>query len=148
MYSSYAIASITLIAAGLAVLIVFLHYEVLNILSRTLARLAWVGRRRIAILFGTLLLVHIVEIWIFAGGFMLANWHGGLGELKGNHVSGILDYVYFSSMTFTTVGYGDLIPEGPIRFVAAMEALSGLMLITWSASFIYLEMARFWKEKQ
>jgi Ion channel len=148
MYSSYAIAIVTLIAAGLATIIVFLHYEVLNYLSKTLARLAWVGRPRIAILFGTLLVVHIIEIWIFACGYMLADWHGGLGELKGVHNPGILDYVYYSSMTFTTVGYGDIFPSGPVRFISAMEALSGFMLITWSASFIYLEMARFWKEKQ
>jgi hypothetical protein len=147
MSTAYGITVVTLIAAVLATLIVFLHYEVLNLLSRTLARLVWVGRPRIALLFFTLLIVHIVEIWIFACGFIFAEWLVGLGELKGEHGSGMLDYVYFSSMTFTTVGYGDLVPTGPIRFLAAMEALSGLMLITWSASFIYLEMTRFWREK-
>jgi voltage-gated potassium channel Kch len=147
MTTAYGIAIVSLIAAVLATLIVFLHYEVLNFLSKTLARLVWVGRPRIAILFFTLLIVHIVEIWIFAGGFLFAEWHGGLGELKGEHGKGIFDYVYFSSMTFTTVGYGDLVPTGALRFLAAMEALSGLMLITWSASFIYLEMTRFWREK-
>jgi hypothetical protein len=148
MYTAYGIVIVTLIAAGLATLIVFLHYEVLNLLSQLLARLAWVGRPRIAILFCTLLLVHIVEIWIFAFGFMFAEWHGGLGELKGDFSHNILDYVYYSSVTFTTVGYGDLYPIGPLRFIAAMEALSGLMLVTWSASFIYLEMTRFWREKK
>lgn len=48
---------------------------------------------------------------------------------------------------YTTVGYGDLLPSGPIRFVAAMEALLGLMLIAWSASFTYLEMQRFWQDR-
>ena len=147
MYPTYSIAMVSLIAVGLATFIVFLHYEVLNLLARVLSHLAWVGRPRIAILFGTLLIVHIVEIWIFACGYRFAEWHGGLGQIKGQHEQAFLDYVYYSSVTFTTVGYGDLVPVGPIRFVAAMEALSGLMLITWSASFIYLEMARFWREK-
>ena len=146
-YTTYGIAMVTLIAAVLATINVFLHYEVLNLLSRTLAKLAWIGRPRVALLFATLLIVHIVEIWIFAFGFMFAEWHGGLGVLKGEHGQGILDYVYYSSMTFTTVGYGDLFPVGPIRFIAAMEALSGFMLITWSASFTYLEMARFWRDR-
>ena len=148
MYTTYGIAIVTLITAGLVTIIVFLHYEVLNLLSKTLARLAWVGRPRVALLFCTLLMVHIAEIWIFACGFMLAEWHGGLGALKGEHILGVLDYVYFSSMTFTTVGYGDLFPIGPIRFIAAMEALSGFMLITWSASFTYLEMVRFWRDRE
>lgn len=62
MTTAYGIAIVSLIAAVLATLIVFLHYEVLNFLSKTLARLVWVGRPRIAILFFTLLIVHIVEI--------------------------------------------------------------------------------------
>ena len=49
---------------GLVTIIVFLHYEVLNLLSKTLARLAWVGRPSVALLFCTLLMVHIAEIWI------------------------------------------------------------------------------------
>ncbi len=46
----------------------------------------------------------------------------------------IRDYVYYSAMAFTTVGYADIFPVGPTRFIAAMEALCGLMLVGWSAS--------------
>jgi len=144
MYTTHGIMIVTLIAAGLVVINVLLHYEVLSLLSALLRRLAWVGRPRIALLICALLVVHILEIWIFAGGIMLAEWHGGLGVLKGDHSQGVLDYVYYSSMTYTTVGYGDLFPEGPLRFIAAMEALLGLMLVSWSASFTYLEMQRVW----
>jgi hypothetical protein len=147
MYSTYGIVVVTLIAAGLVVINVLLHYEVLSWLSRVLNRLAWVGRPRVALLICALLMVHIIEIWIFSGGIMLADWLGGLGDLQGDHSQGVLDYVYYSSMTYTTVGYGDLFPVGPLRFIAAMEALLGFMLITWSASFTYLEMQRFWPER-
>ena len=147
MYTTYGIAVVSLISAGLVVINVLLHYEVLSFLSTLLRKLTWVGRPRIPLLICALLIVHIAEIWIFAGGMMLAEWHGGLGVLKGDHYEGVLDYVYYSSMTYTTVGYGDLFPSGPIRFVAAMEALLGLMLIAWSASFTYLEMQRFWQDR-
>ena len=40
---------------------------------------------------------------------------------------------------------GDLVPTGPIRFMAGMESVTGLLLITWSASFTYLEMVRYWR---
>lgn len=147
MYTPYGIMVVTLLAIGLVTINVLLHYEVLNSLSNILQRLAWVGRPRIALLICALLVVHIVEIWIFAGGIMFAEWHGGLGDLKGGHTQQLLDYVYYSSMTYTTVGYGDFYPVGPLRFIAAMEALLGLMLITWSASFTYLEMQRFWSDR-
>ena len=37
--------------------------------------------------------------------------------------------------------------SGPIRFVCGNEALTGLVLITWSASFTFLEMERFWRDR-
>lgn len=53
--------------------------------------------------------------------------------------------VYFSVVVYTTLGLGDLVPEGAIRFLTGTEALTGSVLITWSASFTFLEMQRFWK---
>jgi len=53
--------------------------------------------------------------------------------------------VYFSAVTYSTVGFGDVIPTGPLRFLVGTEALTGFVLITWSASFTYLEMQRYWK---
>jgi hypothetical protein len=36
--------------------------------------------------------------------------------------------LYFSAITFTTVGYGDLAPHGALRLIAASEALTGILL--------------------
>ena len=49
-------------------------------------------------------------------------------------------------MVYTTVGFGDLVPDGPIRMIASTEALVGLAMITWSASFSYLQMQRIWRD--
>ena len=48
---------------------------------------------------------------------------------------------------FTTVGFGDIVPTGPLRLLAGMEALTGFVLITWTASFLYLEMNRLWRQQ-
>jgi hypothetical protein len=45
---------------------------------------------------------------------------------------------------FTSLGFGDVTPSGPLRLLAGMEALNGLLLIGWSASYIHLAMERFW----
>jgi hypothetical protein len=34
---------------------------------------------------------------------------------------------------------------GAIRFLAGTEALTGFVLVTWSASFTFVEMQRFWR---
>lgn len=54
------------------------------------------------------------------------------------------DCVYLSFITFTTVGYGDVVPRGMIRYLTGIEALAGLILITWSASFLFIEMQKYW----
>ena len=48
-------------------------------------------------------------------------------------------------MSYTTVGFGDVSPVGSIRLLAGTCALTGFVMITWSASFLFLEMERFWR---
>jgi hypothetical protein len=57
-----------------------------------------------------------------------------------------VDIIYLSAISYTMVGFGDVAPVGPIRFLVATEAITGFVLIAWSASFTYLEMERFWKQ--
>lgn len=54
--------------------------------------------------------------------------------------------VAFLVTLLTTVGYGDMIPLGPIRFLYGTQALVGFVLITWSASFAFIEMQRNWNK--
>lgn len=69
----------------------------------------------------------------------------GAGAVAGAPSAGLLDTVYLSAMTFSTVGFGDVAPAGPIRFIAGTEAVLGLFLIAWSATFTYYEMERNWR---
>jgi hypothetical protein len=70
------------------------------------------------------------------------NW----GTLEGNFDGSLWDCAYFSFTTFTTLGFGDIQPTGDLRFLTGLESLTGLVLITWTASFLYLEMTRYWNE--
>ena len=140
-----AVASIFLVISC-----VLLHYEALRKLSDWLDRLRQLHRTRVLVLILGLLAAHIVEIWIYAFGYGLLDEVPGFGSIEKASAQVLhgdwLDYVYFSFVTYTTVGYGDLVPTGPIRFIAATEALNGWVLLGWSASFTFLEMQRFWRE--
>lgn len=68
----------------------------------------------------------------------------GWGYLSKNFDGSLLDCAYFSFTTFTTLGYGDIEAYGVLRFLTGIEALTGLVLITWSASFLFVEMQRYW----
>lgn len=129
---------------------VLLHYEVFSWLTRVLANLhVHIRRRRILLLILGLLTLHVAEIWLFGVGyFVLLNSQSfglqGFSRILGSE-GGLLDLVYYSASVYTTLGFGDLIPVGAIRFMTGMEALTGFVLITWSASFTFLEMQKFWK---
>jgi len=91
--------------------------------------------------------LHIAQIWLFGLGYWsLAHWPE-TGHILGAQPLSLLDAVYLSAACFTTVGFGDLAPKGALRFMAGTESLTGFLLITWSASFTYLEMDRFWRRK-
>jgi len=141
-----AVVTVTVVAVAVCVI---LHYEGLSLLSRKLGRFAQHEshpRRRVLYGIFGVLTVHVVEIWIFGLAFYLLQVSDpAFGEIRGITASSLVDHVYFSAVTFTTVGFGDVIPAGPVRFLAGTEALCGFVLITWSASFTYLEMNRFWR---
>lgn len=105
-------------------------------------------RHRVRVIIGVFgtICAHIIEVWIFGLAFYLMIVYGDFGTLEGMFDGSLTDSVYFSFMNYTTVGYGDIVPSGQLRFLAGMEAITGLSLITWSASFMFMEMIRFWEE--
>lgn len=124
-----------------------IHYEVLYYLAKQLPRLHHVVPRfRVLIGVCAIFMTHVVEIWIFALGYYATLQIDGMGRLVGEITSHgpLLDTVYLSFVTFTTVGYGDLVASGYIRYLTGVEALTGLILVTWSASFLFVEMQKFW----
>ena len=135
---------VALATIGVIAMVIGLHYEMLRGCIRFLPRVAHRRRRRVLLLILVIMLTHVAEIWLFALGHYFLVRIEGLGELTGISLSSLADYAYYSGMVYTTVGFGDIVPHGPIRFMSSMEALTGLVMITWSASFTFLEMQRDW----
>lgn len=125
--------------------VVFIHYEFLYRMTALLPQLPVRQRARIIIgVFGALC-AHAVEVWAFAIVYYgMLHW-GGFGHFEGRFDATLLDCVYFSFTTFTTLGFGDIEPVGGLRYLTGIEALTGFMLITWTASFLFIEMQRYWR---
>lgn len=123
---------------------VLVHYEFLVRLSSTIPKMQI--KHRYKIVFGVFgaLVAHMVEIWLFALAYYFMHNAEGWGELTGNFNGSLMDCDYFSSTVFSTVGFGDIVPMGDLRFLTGIESLTGLVLITWTASFLFFEMQRYW----
>ena len=129
---------------ALVVTVVFLHYEALAWIGRALKTRALHHRVKILVLALALIAVHVLEVGVFGAGYLVLGSIPAFGAIGPGRPPGFLDLMYFSATTYATVGYGDLVPTGALRLLCGMEALSGFILITWSASFMFLEMQRYW----
>lgn len=47
------------------------------------------------------------------------------------------DSVYFSTVTFTTLGYGDIVLHHKWRVLSGVEAANGIILLGWSTAFLF-----------
>ena len=53
---------------------------------------------------------------------------------------------YFSMVTFTTLGYGDVLLTGPWRTLASMQAANGVIIFGWTTAQIFYYIQRLYKE--
>lgn len=131
------------VSALLITACLYLHFKALRAGALMISELQDNFRRPMLLVMALIFVTHLLEIMLFA----FAIWamvRTGAGSLSGAHTSTAADFFYFSIGSYTTLGIGDIVPEGPIRVVVGIEALTGLLLIAWSASFTYLTMERIW----
>jgi hypothetical protein len=136
--------TIFLLNVSIITLAVLVHYEFLYRISLAIPKMKI--KHRFKIVFGVFgaLVAHSIEIWLFAAAYYFLSGFQDLGYLQGNFDGSFMDCVYFSYTIFTTLGFGDIEPHGQIRHLVGLESLTGLLLITWTASFLYFEMQRYW----
>jgi len=127
-----------LIAGTLVVVTVAIHAVGFDVLLRGMVRshaLDTIGflpvTRLVMALTCWLILVHLLEISLW-GLFYL--WWGCLPDAE--------TALYFSGITYTTVGYGDLVLQKPWRMLAPLEALTGILMAGLSTGLFFAFVSR------
>lgn len=139
-------AVVVLLSLLLVAATVIIHYEFLRLTSVVTRGLSIPGRGQILVIIAIVFIAHLVEVGLYTAAYLACQHWWDLGDIHGDTEGGFFDHFYFSITTFTTLGFGDLQPRGPVRVIAGFESLNGLVLIGWSASFTYLSMERFWQD--
>lgn len=128
----------------LVVVTVFIHYEILRVLWARVPALTIRNRFKVlVIIFGTFV-AHTLEVWCYALAFYVFQLMHDAPVFGGQWQPNFLGYLYFSTVSYTSLGLGDMYPLGTARLITGIEALNGLVLIAWTASFTYLSLEKFW----
>lgn len=141
---------VLLIACGLTLATVGTHYFVLTNLSSFLLEREFQTRKWVGFSILVMIFAHVFEVTIFSFGYAMLDGHEDFGELIANSAEvetvgdELADYWYFSFVVYTSLGFGDITPKHNLRLITAFETLTGLIMIAWSASFIYMQMQRCW----
>jgi hypothetical protein len=83
-----------------------------------------------------ILFLHFIEITVWA---LVYAWRDA--------ISGIQSAWYFSAVTYTTTGYGDLVLPEDWRLVGAIEALTGILMCGWSTGFFFAVVSRMYTDR-
>lgn len=82
-----------------------------------------------------LFMAHTLEAWIWAVFYWSVDETRSLSEA-----------IYFSTVTFTTLGFGDVVLSNAWRLTSALQAVSGILLFGWSTAFLVNVRGLFWRK--
>lgn len=125
-----------------------IHFETLRVLSYVLPRLRMPARGKMVLVILGAFIGHTLEVLAYTGTYQWLLWVHDLGTIGDQRKPSFLTSIYFSATTYTSLGYGDVVPTGPLTLLASSEALIGLMLIGWTAAYLYVSMERYWEADQ
>ena len=80
---------------------------------------------------GWIIFLHLIEITVWA---LFYAWRDAFPDL--------VSALYFSAVTYTTTGYGDLVLPQEWRLVGGVEALTGILMCGWSAAVFFMVVSR------
>jgi hypothetical protein len=134
-----------LLALFLVAACVLIHYETLRLLNDRVPKVGIASTRaKVLVALVGAMCSHLVQIAVFAIAYWLLRDSLGMGGFGGTFEDSLASFLYFSSETYTTLGFGDIYPTGSLRMICGIESLVGLLMVSWTASFTYLEMRRYW----
>jgi hypothetical protein len=123
--------TVALHAAGLGILLMALRRWYSLLPTRF-----WPITRLLVVVTWCLILFHVTEIVVW-GLFYL--WSGCLPDAEAA--------IYFSGVTYATVGYGELVLGKPWRLLAPVEGLTGILMCGLSASFFFAVVSRIYQSR-
>jgi hypothetical protein len=82
--------------------------------------------------------IHIIAIWLWTLLYLL---------MQCNPLGGFEESLYFATVTYSTLGYGDIVVEPSCRMLSGIEGANGFILFSWTAAFIFEVVSRIYRRE-
>lgn len=138
----------SIISLGLIAFCVALFYEILANVWVNLPRLEGRPRLQILLTIFAAFIGHTLSVWAFGLAYYVLDKTFHFGTLGGNITHTLLEYVYFSAVSYSSLGYGDVYAIGGLQLLVGVEAILGLILIGWTVTFTYIVTERYLAHKK
>ena len=92
-------------------------------------------------------LLIILVILVLSFTLIAEIWMWGMFYLIIDVVPDLETALYFSTSSFTTVGYGDVYLDKDWRLISSIESLNGFLLFGWSTAFIFEIVSNVYKKE-
>jgi hypothetical protein len=79
---------------------------------------------------------------VMLGASLLEAWLWSLAYLSVGAIEGAESALYFSIVTFTTLGYGDIVLAEGWRLLASLQAATGIVIFGWTTALLIAVMQR------
>lgn len=83
-----------------------------------------------------LLLLNIVEVTVWAMAYL---------AIPDDQLNTLEETVYFSMVTFTSLGYGDVVIASSWRLLSGIQAIAGLLIFGWSTALLFAVVQKLWE---
>ena len=96
-------------------------------------------KKTISVLISTaivLITLHLIEIFVWALAYLFV--------ISDSNIQDLESAFYFSTITFTTLGYGDITLSSDWRVLSGLEAIDGILVIGWTTAFLFSVLQRAW----
>ena len=91
-----------------------------------------------ALIVVTIFMVHVINIWLWAWLYL---------ALDSVPLHSISEALYFSTVTYTTVGFGDITLDLSSRMLSGIEAANGFILFGWTTAFIFEVISQLYRKE-
>ena len=134
-----------LIGSGIVALTVIIHAMGTVTLTRITHRMFATTPTAIYAKYPMLSLVMIVIILLVLHTLQIITWAWAYEIfLPEAAMASFEEAVYFSFVTFTTLGYGDVTLTQGWRLMSGIQALNGILLVGWSTAMLFAFIQRLW----